>query len=89
MERTVYNLLAMRELLMRRCKEFRIPIEWMHDSGIISKVLLLNFTFSCTLNALVKEFMTYFLLDYQKSCNIYYFLGTDNCTRILSIDNIL
>lgn len=38
MERSVYNLLAMRDLLMRRCKEFRIPTEWMFDSGIISKI---------------------------------------------------
>lgn len=35
----MYNLLAMRDLLMRRCKEFKIPTEWMFDSGIISKVI--------------------------------------------------
>lgn len=38
MERTVYNLLRTRESLMRHCKEFQIPIEWMLDNGIIGKV---------------------------------------------------
>lgn len=38
MERTVYNLLRTRDLLMRHCKEFKIPIEWMLDNGIIGKV---------------------------------------------------
>lgn len=38
MERTVYTLLRTRESLMRNCKEFQIPIEWMLDNGIIGKV---------------------------------------------------
>ncbi|KAK4793821.1 hypothetical protein SAY86_011815 [Trapa natans] len=38
MERTVYNLLRTRESLMRNCKEFHIPIDWMLDNGIISKI---------------------------------------------------
>ncbi|GAB2280896.1 hypothetical protein Dimus_015516 [Dionaea muscipula] len=40
MERTVYNLLRSRDSLIRICKEFQIPTEWMLDSGIISKVKL-------------------------------------------------
>lgn len=42
MERTVYNLLRTRESLMRNCKEFSIPIDWMLDNGIISKVRSLS-----------------------------------------------
>ncbi|XP_011005317.1 PREDICTED: protein CHUP1, chloroplastic-like [Populus euphratica] len=38
MERTVYNLLRTRESLMRNCKEFQIPSDWMLDNGIISKI---------------------------------------------------
>ncbi|KAK6932028.1 hypothetical protein RJ641_001652 [Dillenia turbinata] len=38
MERTVYNLIRTRESLMRQCKEFRIPTDWMLDTGIISKI---------------------------------------------------
>ncbi|KAK4488048.1 hypothetical protein RD792_003790 [Penstemon davidsonii] len=38
MERTVYNILRTRESLMRHCKEFHIPTEWMLDMGIISKI---------------------------------------------------
>ncbi|KAG6594406.1 Protein CHUP1, chloroplastic, partial [Cucurbita argyrosperma subsp. sororia] len=40
MERSSYNLLRMRESLMRNCKEFQIPIDWMLDNGIISKIKL-------------------------------------------------
>ncbi|KAJ7969222.1 protein CHUP1, chloroplastic-like [Quillaja saponaria] len=40
MERTVYNLLRTRESLMRSCKKFQIPTDWMLDSGIISKIKL-------------------------------------------------
>ena len=39
MERTVYNLLGMRDLMIRRCKEFQIPTDWMLDTGILSKVI--------------------------------------------------
>ncbi|PWA85548.1 Actin-binding FH2 [Artemisia annua] len=39
MERVVYNLLRTRDLLMRNCKEFHIPTDWMLDSGILNKVL--------------------------------------------------
>lgn len=42
MERSSYNLLRMRESLMRNCKEFQIPTDWMLDSGIISKVKVLK-----------------------------------------------
>lgn len=42
-ERTIYNVLRTRESLMRSCKEFQIPTDWMLDSGILSKVC---FTFS-------------------------------------------
>ncbi|TXG48224.1 hypothetical protein EZV62_027518 [Acer yangbiense] len=38
MERTVYNLLRTRDYLMRNCREFRIPTDWMLDNGIISKI---------------------------------------------------
>ncbi|PQQ00154.1 protein CHUP1 chloroplastic-like [Prunus yedoensis var. nudiflora] len=38
MERTVYNLLRTREPLMRHCKEFQIPTDWMLDNGILSKI---------------------------------------------------
>ncbi|KAF4391031.1 protein CHUP1, chloroplastic [Cannabis sativa] len=38
MERTVYNLVRTRESLMRNCKEFQIPEDWMLDNGIISKI---------------------------------------------------
>ncbi|KAJ0082873.1 hypothetical protein Patl1_11565 [Pistacia atlantica] len=38
MERTVYNLFRTREFLMRNCKEFKIPTDWMLDNGIISKI---------------------------------------------------
>ncbi|XP_071921542.1 protein CHUP1, chloroplastic-like [Coffea arabica] len=40
MERTVYNLLGMRDLMIRRCKEFQIPTDWMLDTGILSKIKL-------------------------------------------------
>ncbi|XVF86113.1 hypothetical protein PTKIN_Ptkin18bG0014900 [Pterospermum kingtungense] len=40
MERTVYNLHRTRESLMRNCKEFQIPTDWMLDTGIISKIKL-------------------------------------------------
>ncbi|XP_021835862.1 protein CHUP1, chloroplastic [Spinacia oleracea] len=39
-ERTIYNILRTREPLMRICKDFQIPTDWMLDSGIISKVKL-------------------------------------------------
>ncbi|KAL2474138.1 protein CHUP1 [Forsythia ovata] len=38
MERIVYNLLRTRDLLMRHCKEFQIPTDWMLDMGILSKI---------------------------------------------------
>ncbi|KAB1222899.1 Protein CHUP1, chloroplastic [Morella rubra] len=38
MERTVYNLLRTRDSLMRNCKEFHIPTDWILDNGIISKI---------------------------------------------------
>ncbi|XP_020586322.1 protein CHUP1, chloroplastic-like [Phalaenopsis equestris] len=37
-ERSVYTLLRTRDALMRNCKEFQIPIDWMLDSGLISKI---------------------------------------------------
>ncbi|KAL8260208.1 hypothetical protein R6Q59_028161 [Mikania micrantha] len=40
MERIVYNLLRTREPLMRNCKEFHIPADWMLDSGILHKIKL-------------------------------------------------
>ncbi|XVF26298.1 hypothetical protein REPUB_Repub14bG0004400 [Reevesia pubescens] len=40
MEHTVYNLHRTRESLMRNCKEFQIPTDWMLDNGIISKIKL-------------------------------------------------
>ncbi|MBA0810883.1 hypothetical protein Gohar_002834 [Gossypium harknessii] len=40
MERTVYNLLRTRESLMRNCREFQIPTDWMLDNGIMSKIKL-------------------------------------------------
>ncbi|KAK4347440.1 hypothetical protein RND71_033779 [Anisodus tanguticus] len=38
MERSVYNLLRTRDSLMRHCKEFKIPTDWMLDNGILSKI---------------------------------------------------
>ncbi|PIN17741.1 hypothetical protein CDL12_09586 [Handroanthus impetiginosus] len=38
MERTVYNILRTRDSLMRNCKEFHIPSDWMLDVGILSKI---------------------------------------------------
>ncbi|XP_022892487.1 protein CHUP1, chloroplastic-like [Olea europaea var. sylvestris] len=38
MERTVYNILRTRDSLMRHCKEFQIPTDWMLDTGILSKI---------------------------------------------------
>ncbi|XP_022720871.1 protein CHUP1, chloroplastic-like [Durio zibethinus] len=40
MERSVYNLHRTRESLMRNCKEYQIPREWMLDNGITSKIKL-------------------------------------------------
>ncbi|KAJ4980692.1 hypothetical protein NE237_031529 [Protea cynaroides] len=37
-ERRVYNLLRTRDALMRSCREFQIPTNWMLDTGIISKI---------------------------------------------------
>ncbi|KAI3455867.1 hypothetical protein Pfo_012530 [Paulownia fortunei] len=38
MERTVHNILRTRDSLMRHCKEFHIPTDWMLDMGILSKI---------------------------------------------------
>lgn len=38
MEHTIYNLLRTRESLMRNCKEYQIPVDWMLDNGIITKI---------------------------------------------------
>ncbi|KAG2689553.1 hypothetical protein I3760_09G144600 [Carya illinoinensis] len=38
MERIVYNLHRTRDSLMRNCKEFHIPTDWILDNGIISKI---------------------------------------------------
>ncbi|KAI3511100.1 hypothetical protein L1887_18244 [Cichorium endivia] len=40
MERIVYNLLRTRDVLMRNCKEFHIPTDWMLDTGILNKIKL-------------------------------------------------
>ncbi|CAI9773325.1 unnamed protein product [Fraxinus pennsylvanica] len=40
MERIAYNLLRTRDSLMRHCKEFQIPTDWMLDMGILSKIKL-------------------------------------------------
>ncbi|GJN12535.1 hypothetical protein PR202_ga30819 [Eleusine coracana subsp. coracana] len=37
-ERGVYNLLRTRDALMRQCKEFKIPTDWMLDNNLISKI---------------------------------------------------
>ncbi|XP_057841601.2 protein CHUP1, chloroplastic [Cryptomeria japonica] len=37
-ERSVYNLLRMRDMAMARYKEFQIPTDWMLDTGIVSKI---------------------------------------------------
>ncbi|CAD6246539.1 unnamed protein product [Miscanthus lutarioriparius] len=37
-ERGVYNLLRTREAMMRQCKEFNIPTDWMLDNNLISKI---------------------------------------------------
>ncbi|XP_075497686.1 protein CHUP1, chloroplastic-like [Primulina tabacum] len=38
MERTVHNILRTRESLIRHCKEFHIPNDWLLDVGIVSKI---------------------------------------------------
>ncbi|GFQ04458.1 protein chup1 chloroplastic [Phtheirospermum japonicum] len=38
MERSVHNILRTRDALMRHCKEFHIPTDWMLDMGILSKI---------------------------------------------------
>ncbi|KAL8033874.1 hypothetical protein ABFX02_13G184500 [Erythranthe guttata] len=38
MEHSVHNILRTRDSLMRNCKEFHIPTEWMLDMGILSKI---------------------------------------------------
>ncbi|KAL0442367.1 UNVERIFIED_CONTAM: protein CHUP1, chloroplastic [Sesamum latifolium] len=38
MERTVHSILRTRDSLMRHCKEFHIPTDWMLDNGILSKI---------------------------------------------------
>ncbi|XP_051125685.1 protein CHUP1, chloroplastic-like [Andrographis paniculata] len=38
MERTVHDILRARDALMRNCKEFNIPTDWMLDMGILSKI---------------------------------------------------
>ncbi|PUZ49988.1 hypothetical protein GQ55_6G023400 [Panicum hallii var. hallii] len=37
-ERGVYNLLRTRDSMMRQCKEFSIPTDWMLDNNLISKI---------------------------------------------------
>lgn len=37
-ERGVYNLLRTRDAMMRQCKEFSIPTDWMLDNNLISKI---------------------------------------------------
>lgn len=37
----MHNILRTRDSLMRHCKEFHIPTDWMLDMGILSKVWLL------------------------------------------------
>ncbi|OEL38617.1 Protein CHUP1, chloroplastic [Dichanthelium oligosanthes] len=37
-ERGVYNLLRTRDAMMRQCKEFNIPTDWMLDNNLISKI---------------------------------------------------
>ncbi|KAK6150187.1 hypothetical protein DH2020_017712 [Rehmannia glutinosa] len=38
MERIVHNILRTRDSLMRHCKQFHIPTDWMLDMGILSKI---------------------------------------------------
>ncbi|KAI3943906.1 hypothetical protein MKX01_002436 [Papaver californicum] len=38
MERSVHSLSRTRDGLMRHCKDFQIPTDWMLDTGIISKI---------------------------------------------------
>ncbi|KAJ0975793.1 hypothetical protein J5N97_017758 [Dioscorea zingiberensis] len=37
-ERSIYNLLRTRDVMMRHCKEFQIPTDWLLETGIISKI---------------------------------------------------
>ncbi|KAG0492520.1 hypothetical protein HPP92_005918 [Vanilla planifolia] len=37
-EYRVYGLLRTRDAMIQNCKEFQIPVEWMLDSGLISKI---------------------------------------------------
>lgn len=38
MERNIYDLLRSRDVLVRSCKEFHIPTDWIMDSGISNKI---------------------------------------------------
>jgi hypothetical protein len=38
MEKTVYNLLRTRDAVVRQCKQYSIPTDWILDNGLISKV---------------------------------------------------
>lgn len=38
MEKTVYNQLRTRDAMVRQCKQYSIPTDWILDNGLISKV---------------------------------------------------
>lgn len=40
----MYNVLRTRDAMMRQCKEFNIPIDWMLDNNLISKVNAVYFS---------------------------------------------
>ncbi|KAJ0946558.1 putative protein CHUP1 [Helianthus annuus] len=40
MERIVYSVLRTRDMLIRSCKEYHIPTDWLLDSGILNKIKL-------------------------------------------------
>lgn len=37
-EQSVYALLRTRDMAISRYKEFRIPVDWLSDSGVVGKV---------------------------------------------------
>ncbi|KAJ1694968.1 hypothetical protein LUZ63_011666 [Rhynchospora breviuscula] len=38
MEKTIYNLLRTRDAMVRQCKQYSIPTDWILDKGLISKI---------------------------------------------------
>lgn len=57
MERNIYNLFRTRDVMIRHCKEFQIPTDWMLDCGIISKVQILSTSSMAIHNKLIEGYL--------------------------------